>query len=165
LFTEEGEPAGLQLFVGLFTWHAYRVSPQTVPLLAGKVENVLRRSGAPLGSHDRRALVHIIESFPRDELFQLDEDQLLTMALGIRDLEQRPRVGLFVRPDLFLFRVRAARPLSHGTAPALRLDPDGGARCAARNVPRRARRPGSGPRHFFPAYRTEATRRYRRCRH
>ncbi|HXE15609.1 MAG TPA: NAD-glutamate dehydrogenase [Stellaceae bacterium] len=101
LFDESGAPSGIQLFVGLFTWHAYRVNPQTVPLLAGKVENVLRRSGAPLGSHDRRALIHIIESLPRDELFQLDEDQLLKMALGIRDLEQRPRVGLFVRPDPF----------------------------------------------------------------
>ena len=69
--------------------------------VGGKVENVLRRSGAPLGSHDRRALVHIIESLPRDELFQIGEDQLLAMALGIRDLEQRPRVGLFIRPDPF----------------------------------------------------------------
>jgi glutamate dehydrogenase len=101
LFDDSGAPIGLQLFVGLFTWHAYRVNPQTVPLLAGKVENVLRRSGAAPGSHDRRALVHIVESLPRDELFQMDEDQLLAMALGIRDLEQRPRVGLFVRRDPF----------------------------------------------------------------
>ncbi len=101
LFDGDGKPCGLQLFVGLFTWHAHRVNPQSVPLLAGKVENVLRRSGAPIGSHDRRALVHIIESLPRDELFQIDEDQLLDMALGVRDLERRPRVGLFVRPDPF----------------------------------------------------------------
>ncbi len=101
LFDGDGKPCGLQLFVGLFTWHAHRVNPQSVPLLAGKVENVLRRSGAPVGSHDWRALVHIIESLPRDELFQIDEDQLLEMALGIRDLEQRPRVGLFIRPDPF----------------------------------------------------------------
>jgi glutamate dehydrogenase len=101
LFDDRGEPAGVQLFVGLFTWHAYRVNPQTVPLLAGKVENVLRRSGAPPGSHDRRALIHIVESLPRDELFQMDEDQLFDMARRVRDLEQRPRVGLFVRPDPF----------------------------------------------------------------
>ncbi|HEY5208530.1 MAG TPA: NAD-glutamate dehydrogenase [Stellaceae bacterium] len=101
LFDERGLPIGVQLFVGLFTWHAYRVNPATVPLLAGKVENVLRRSGAAPGSHDRRALVHIIESLPRDELFQIDEDRLLAMVLGIRDLEQRPRVGLFVRRDPF----------------------------------------------------------------
>jgi glutamate dehydrogenase len=101
LFDESGVPAGLQLFVGLFTWHAHRVNPQTVPLLAGKVENVLRRSGAEPGSHDRRALIHVVESLPRDELFQMDEDQLLAMAVGIRDLEQRPRVGLFIRRDPF----------------------------------------------------------------
>jgi glutamate dehydrogenase len=101
LFDDKGEPAGVQLFVGLFTWHAYRVNPSTVPLLAGKVENVLRRSGAPLGSHDRRALIHIIESLPRDELFQMDEDQLFDMAQRVRDLEQRPRLGLFVRADPF----------------------------------------------------------------
>ncbi|HEX4113121.1 MAG TPA: NAD-glutamate dehydrogenase domain-containing protein, partial [Stellaceae bacterium] len=101
LFDDTGATVGLHLFVGLFTWHAYRVNPQTVPLLAGKVENVLRRSGAAPNSHDRRALVHIVESLPRDELFQMEEDQLLAMALGIRDLEQRPRVGLFVRRDPF----------------------------------------------------------------
>jgi glutamate dehydrogenase len=101
LFDAEGRPEGVKLFVGLFTWHAYRVNPQTVPLLKGKVENALRRSGAPVGSHDRRVLIHIIESLPRDELFQLEEDQLVTMALGIRDLEERPRVGLFVRRDPF----------------------------------------------------------------
>jgi glutamate dehydrogenase len=101
LFDAEGRPAGLRLFVGLFTWHAYRVNPMTVPILRNKVENVLSRSEAPAGSHDRRVLVHIIESLPRDELFQMAEDQLLAMALRIRDLEERPRVGLFVRRDPF----------------------------------------------------------------
>ncbi|MGH6989319.1 MAG: NAD-glutamate dehydrogenase [Stellaceae bacterium] len=101
LFDAEGQPEGLRLFVGLLTWHAYRVNPLTVPILKAKVENVLRRSEAPAGSHDRRVLIHIIESLPRDELFQLEEDQLLTMALGIRDLEERPRVGLFIRRDPF----------------------------------------------------------------
>jgi glutamate dehydrogenase len=94
-----GRPIGLRVFLGLFTWHAYRADPLDVPLLSGKVERVLARSGAVAGSHNRRALVHIIESLPRDELFQIEEDQLLPMALGIRDLEERPRLGLFIRRE------------------------------------------------------------------
>jgi glutamate dehydrogenase len=100
-FDAEGRAVGLRLFVGLFTWHAYRVNPARVPLLSAKIENVFRRAGAEVGSHDYRALLHVIESLPRDELFQLEEDQLLDMALGIRDLEQQPRVGLFLRRDPF----------------------------------------------------------------
>jgi glutamate dehydrogenase len=101
LFDAIGKPVGVKLFVGLFTWLAHRVSPRGIPLLAAKVEQVLRRSGVDPLSHDGQALIHIIESLPRDEMFQIDEDGLLDLALGIRDLEERPRIGLFIRRDPF----------------------------------------------------------------
>src|SRR5262249_48818341 len=52
-------------------------------------------------SHNGKALVHVLETYPRDELFQLTEDELLDTALGILRLEQRPRTRVFIRRDKF----------------------------------------------------------------
>ena len=58
-------------------------------------------SGLPPGGHDHKALVDIIETYPRDELFQISEDELFSTALGILHLGERRRVRLFVRHDPF----------------------------------------------------------------
>ena len=60
---------------------------------------MLERSGLPPGSHDDKALMEIIETYPRDELFQISEDELFEIALGILHLGERQRVRLFVRRD------------------------------------------------------------------
>ena len=88
-------------FLGLFTHTAYSASPWEIPLLRRKVQNVLERSGLPPGSHDHKAMIEILETYPRDELFQITEDELLEIALGILHLGERRRVRLFVRRDVF----------------------------------------------------------------
>ena len=70
-----------------------------VPLLRGRVDAVLRRSGVDPNGHDGKALQAILDSYPRDELFQIDEDTLYDHALGILQLQERRRVALFVRRD------------------------------------------------------------------
>ncbi|MFL5926693.1 MAG: NAD-glutamate dehydrogenase, partial [Gaiellaceae bacterium] len=62
---------------------------------------VVERSGFVAGSHDYKALVEILESYPRDELFQINDDELFNIALGILHLGERRRVRLFVRRDAF----------------------------------------------------------------
>jgi glutamate dehydrogenase len=62
---------------------------------------VLERSGLPEGSHDYKALIDILETYPRDELFQISEDELYEFALAILHLGERQRVRLFVRRDVF----------------------------------------------------------------
>ncbi len=96
---EDRRVVGFHIIAGLFGSAAYTRSARSVPLLRRKIERVLRRTGFAPRSHDNRALVNIIETFPRDELFQASEDQLLDVALGVLELQQRPRVKLFVRRD------------------------------------------------------------------
>jgi glutamate dehydrogenase len=100
-FDASGEVSGEGRFLGLYTHTAYRASPWEIPVLRRKVQRVLDRSGLPKGSHDHKALIDILETYPRDELFQISEDELYEIALGILHLGERQRVRLFVRRDTF----------------------------------------------------------------
>ncbi|HUQ21998.1 MAG TPA: NAD-glutamate dehydrogenase [Gaiellaceae bacterium] len=100
-FDEAGEVAGERRFLGLYTHTAYSASPWEIPGLRRKVQRVVERSGLLHGSHDHKALVEILETYPRDELFQISEDELFATALGILHLGERRRVRLFVRRDAF----------------------------------------------------------------
>jgi len=101
IYGKNGGVVGERRFVGLFTSQAYAESPFETPLLRRKVENVLTRALFDRRSHAGKALRHIIESFPRDELFQIDEDRLLQTGLGILHLLERPRPRAFIRRDQF----------------------------------------------------------------
>ena len=96
-----GQVIGEHMFVGLFTAVAYNLSARSIPLLRRKLNNVIARAGFDPREHDGRALINIIETYPRDELFQISEDHLLNTALGVLDLQQRRRVRLFLRRDDF----------------------------------------------------------------
>ncbi|HEY4164060.1 MAG TPA: NAD-glutamate dehydrogenase, partial [Dongiaceae bacterium] len=98
-FDKKGKAIGERLFVGLFTSAAYSRSPWEIPLLRHKVEQVSKRAGFAPNSHDDKALEHILETYPRDELFQASEEELFETAIGILHLQERQRVALFVRRD------------------------------------------------------------------
>lgn len=100
-FDVDGEVAGERRFLGLYTHTAYSASPWEIPGLRRKAQRVVERSGLLHGSHDHKALVEILETYPRDELFQISEDELFETALGILHLGERRRVRLFVRRDAF----------------------------------------------------------------
>ncbi|SKA03100.1 glutamate dehydrogenase [Enhydrobacter aerosaccus] len=95
----DGRVTGERRLVGLFTSTAYHAMVREVPLLRGRVDSVLRRAGLDPNSHDGKALLAILDSYPRDELFQIDEDTLYKHALGILQLQERRRVALFTRRD------------------------------------------------------------------
>ena len=98
-FDAEGRPFGETRFVGLFTAEAYDEPVSAVPLIREKTARVLERAHAIPGGHNEKRLRNILENHPRDELFQMSEDELLNQALGILHLYDRPRVGLFERRD------------------------------------------------------------------
>jgi glutamate dehydrogenase len=100
-FDEAGVPVVEQRFLGLFTTAAYMARPQDVPLVRRKVETVMQRSGLRRDSHSGKALRHVLELLPRDELFQCSEDELFDVATGILALRERPRTRLFVRRDKY----------------------------------------------------------------
>ena len=95
----DGRVTGERRFAGLFTSTAYHARAADVPLSRGKVDSVMRRSGLDPNGHDGKALQAILDDYPRDELFQIDEDTLYQHALGILQLQERRRVALFVRRD------------------------------------------------------------------
>lgn len=101
IYDENGHVVGERRFVGLFTSQSYAMSPYDVPLLRRKVQNVQRRALYDRRSHAGKALRHILETFPRDELFQIEEDDLLSTGLGILHLLERPRSRAFIRRDRF----------------------------------------------------------------
>src|SRR5205823_7842843 len=82
-FDEHGAVASEVRFLGLYTHTAYRVTPWEIPVVRRKCERVVARSGFAPGGHDHKALVEILETYPRDELFQISEDELYDTALGI----------------------------------------------------------------------------------
>jgi len=98
-FGEDGEVVGERRFLGLYTSAAYNRNPRDIPVLRRKVAKVLERAGLPRYSHDWKSLLNILETFPRDELFQISDDQLFETAMGILRLEERRRVRLFMWHD------------------------------------------------------------------
>jgi glutamate dehydrogenase len=100
-YRDDGAVIGEARFVGLFTAEAYDQSASLVPLIRRKVRRVLERAGKAPGTHNAKKLRNTVENFPRDELFQTDENDLLEICLGILHLHDRPRTKLFIRRDQF----------------------------------------------------------------
>src|SRR5262249_30870775 len=96
-----GALTGELRIVGLFTSTAYARSTSDIPILRQKVAQVLQRAGHDPESHSGKTLVNVLESYPRDELFQIDDDTLFQFTHEILALEERPRVRVLVRPDKF----------------------------------------------------------------
>ncbi len=97
----DGRPSGEVRFVGLFTAEAYDAPARDVPLIRRKVAGVLKSAGVSAGGHSEKRLRNILETWPRDELFQTSETELQDLALGVLHLFDRPRVRVFARRDPF----------------------------------------------------------------
>ncbi|HVC01941.1 MAG TPA: NAD-glutamate dehydrogenase [Steroidobacteraceae bacterium] len=100
-FDATGRLIGERRFLGLWTSTAYNANPRDIPLVRHKVHRVVAHFALAPDSHDGKALQHILEAFPRDELFQASVAELVRVAAGIFGLQERPRVRLLLRPDPF----------------------------------------------------------------
>ena len=101
LFSGEGRLEGELRLVGLFTASAYTSTTGEVPYLRRKVADVVARAGFDPASHAGRALLNVLESYPRDELFQISGDDLYRFVLEIMNLGERPRIRALPRVDEF----------------------------------------------------------------
>lgn len=100
-YDDKGKVTGEERFVGLLTSDMYNRPASDIPILRVKVKKAVETAGFRAGGHNAKALVHILETFPRDEIFQADIDTLQETALGILRLYKRPRTKLFLRRDRF----------------------------------------------------------------
>ena len=101
LYDAKGRLAGEFVIIGLFTSTAYTKSTITIPYLRRKVAAVVQRAGFDPDGHSGKALVNVLETYPRDELFQIDADTLYHFALAVLQLDERPRVRVLQRRDRF----------------------------------------------------------------
>ncbi|MGW1379008.1 NAD-glutamate dehydrogenase [Streptomyces sp. NPDC002446] len=98
-FDEQGNVIGERRFLGLFSSAAYTESVRRVPVIRRKVAEVLEGAGFSPDSHDGRDLLQILETYPRDELFQTPVDELRSIATSVLYLQERRRLRLFLRQD------------------------------------------------------------------
>ncbi len=110
MFNGAGCVEGQAIFAGLFTSAALNESPRRVPLVRRKVAEVVEQLGHDPRSHAGKALAHVIETFPREELFQVDSGRLATMAEGLLSLLDRPRPRLFARTHAGMTSILAYIP-------------------------------------------------------
>ncbi len=101
IFDGDGNVVGERRFVGLFTSLSYSRSSFEVPLLRTKTQYVVDRAPFDRGTHNSKVLGHILETFPRDELFQISRNILYDTAMGVVQLTERPRPQAFLRRDKF----------------------------------------------------------------
>ncbi|MEU2622289.1 NAD-glutamate dehydrogenase [Streptomyces sp. NPDC007157] len=98
-FDADGNVVGERRFLGLFSSAAYTESVRRVPVIRRKVDAVLERAGFSPNSHDGRDLLQIMETFPRDELFQTPVPELESIVTSVLYLQERRRLRLYLRQD------------------------------------------------------------------
>jgi glutamate dehydrogenase len=96
-----GEIVGEYRFLGLFTSAAYHESITRIPVLRRKLSSVLAAAGMTADSHDGQDVTEILESYPREELFQISAEELTPIALGVLALRERRQTRLFLRRDKY----------------------------------------------------------------
>lgn len=102
-----GAATGLLLFAGLFSADTYTGDPHNIPLLAEKIKTILDLAHVDPGGYDGRALRQILNTWPRDDLFQGAVEEILSAAQQVMQLQLRPAVALFLRHDLLSRHVSA----------------------------------------------------------
>ncbi|MFN3348931.1 NAD-glutamate dehydrogenase [Pseudorhodoplanes sp.] len=100
-FDAHGAVTGEFRIVGLFTSTAYTRSTRSIPFLRKKVEALLKRARFSPAGHSGKALVNALETYPRDDLFRIDDELLFQFAMLILQLDERPRVRVLARRDRF----------------------------------------------------------------
>jgi glutamate dehydrogenase len=98
-FNDRGEVIGERRFLGLFSSSAYRTSVRELPVVKRKVMEVMDRSGLSPRGHSGKDLLQILETYPRDELFQIKTDDLYEAVIGVLRMAGRRQLRLFLRRD------------------------------------------------------------------
>ncbi|MEQ1513326.1 MAG: NAD-glutamate dehydrogenase domain-containing protein [Lysobacteraceae bacterium] len=100
-FDAEGRAIAEQRFIGLYTSSAYTRRPWEIPMVRERHDHVMQASGLQPTGHSGKALRHILEKLPRDELFQSTGPELYQLASGVLSLQERVRSRLFLRHDRY----------------------------------------------------------------
>ncbi len=100
-FDASGEVIGERRFLGLYSASAYTESLTRIPLVREKAFAVIEAAGVDRQSHTGKALMELLETYPRDELFQTPLEELIPIAQAVLHTRERRQVRLFIRPDAY----------------------------------------------------------------
>lgn len=100
-FDQQGHVVGEDRFIGLYSSTFYNDSALDIPLVCEKIKRVLSESKYAPNSHANKAILNIMQTYPRDELVQSSPNELLSTALGVLQLQERDETRLFIRRDVF----------------------------------------------------------------
>ncbi len=100
-YSPDGQVIGEKRFLGLYSSSAYSCDLRNIPMINNKLQHLKQRSGFRTGTYGARALLFILQSLPRDELFQANEQSLFECAVGVLQLQESQRVRVFVRHDVY----------------------------------------------------------------
>jgi glutamate dehydrogenase len=98
-FDARGRVRGEHRFLGLWTSTAYFDSPAEIPVVRRKVADVIAQFGLDPQSHDGKAVLAVLETWPRDELFQSSVNELMAFVRGVVNLYERRTTRLMMRYD------------------------------------------------------------------
>ncbi|NHN54532.1 NAD-glutamate dehydrogenase [Calidifontibacter sp. DB0510] len=100
-FDADGKVTGEHRFLGLFSSTAYVESVRRVPVVRERAAKVLEAAGFTPDSHSYKDLLEVLETYPRDELFQCPSAQIAKVAQTILRLQERRQSHVFRRDDEF----------------------------------------------------------------
>ncbi|KKB96053.1 NAD-specific glutamate dehydrogenase [Candidatus Arcanobacter lacustris] len=100
-YNDKGDNTGIKIFIGIFTSVLYYQTINSIPIIKDKAKYVMDKAGFLDSSYSSKELSTILQSLPREELFQINQDQLYEMALSIYSLVIKPELKLFVRTHEF----------------------------------------------------------------
>lgn len=100
-FDKKGKVIGERRIIGLYTSAAYHTNPKHIPFLRHKVALIMENSKLNPRSHAGKVLLNILETLPRDDLIQGSEDELLELSMGIFYMQERKRIRMFTRVDVY----------------------------------------------------------------
>ncbi len=96
-----GQVTGEYRFLGLYTHTAYTESITRIPVLRRRLTRVLDAAELTADSHDGRDMAEVLESYPREELFQTTAAELIPIAASVLRLRERRQTRLFLRKDIY----------------------------------------------------------------
>jgi len=101
VFDADGQVTGEKRFLGLYTSTAYTQSVLRVPVLRRKVWQIQELAGFAPDSHDGKNLLELLEGYPRDELFQISDEELYPIVMSVLAMQERRQTRLFLRRDIY----------------------------------------------------------------
>ncbi len=100
-FDKSGQVTHMHRFLGLYTSSVYFREALAIPLLRKKVSRALDKSGFIPNGHNMKDLLQVINTFPRDELFQVGSAKLLETAVAITRIKDTGSSRIFIRKDFY----------------------------------------------------------------